>query len=130
VLALREKANKRHFNTLCALDSYLREEGWRNVEEIPAAIDLRARKPGAGRVLFEVKTITASNERRQVRSALAQLVEYRIFFGNRRDKLCLVTNSPIGHRRLQVLDELGIGHAYFERHRLIPSPTSATTAVF
>ena len=79
ILALREKANRRHFQILCDLQAYLQDAGWREIDEIPAAIDLLAEKRGAGRVLFEAKTIGTSNERSQVRSAIAQLLEYGSF---------------------------------------------------
>jgi hypothetical protein len=130
LLARREKANQRHFQILCDLQSYLEEAAWHDIEEIPAAIDLLAKKRGTGTVLFEAKTISASNERSQVRSGMAQLLEYRIFFGAEKDKLCLVTDRPIGQRRLKVLDALGIAHVYLERGELTSSEISTKTQIF
>jgi len=77
-MALRGKANENHFQTLSRLAGALRRAGWTAVEEIPAAVDLQASRPdGSGRVLFEVKTLSGSNEVSQCRAAWGQLLEYR-----------------------------------------------------
>ena len=44
-----------------------------------AVLDMRATRPGFGRVIFEVKTITETNEIDQCRVGLSLLLEYRFF---------------------------------------------------
>ena len=61
-----------------------------------------------GRVLFEVKTLSGSNEVHQCRAALSQLLEYRFFYGTDTDRLCIVLNGPIADRRRALLEELGV----------------------
>ncbi len=110
--ALQEKATQDHFQALSALHASLIDHRWQNVEEIPSAIDLRATSPdGAHRVIFEVKTISASNELHQCRAALSQLLEYRFFHGEPADELCLVVNGPIADHRRVFLESLGVGVA-------------------
>ena len=109
VMALQEKANIKHFQTLRSLAEALTEAAWQGVEEIPAAIDLQAFKPdGSERVIFEVKSLSPSNEAQQCRAALAQLLEYRFLYGNNSDQLCAVFDRPIADRRLAVLEALGV----------------------
>lgn len=115
-----------------ALGNWLTTHHWRKVEEIDGATDLMGvspirRKP---RMLFEVKTITRPSERERVRGALAQLLEYRFFLGTKGDLLCLVTDGPIDDRRLQLLDSVGIGHAYIADDQLHVSGTRASRRVF
>jgi hypothetical protein len=78
--------------------------GWGEVEEIPAAIDLRATSPNGERVIFEAKTVSDSNETSQMRGGLAQLLEYRIEYGNPDDLLCVVVDREISLRRARLLD--------------------------
>ena len=102
-------------------------------QEIDGAIDLMAKRPGGRghpRVLFEIKSIRPKSERDAVRSGLAQLLEYRMFLGSTKDKLCLVTNRPIATRRLRLLNSLGIGHAYVERKKINISATASSKAIF
>jgi hypothetical protein len=91
------------------LAAALEKAEWAAVEEIPAAIDLQARMPdGSDRVIFEVKSLSGSNEAHQCRAALAQLLEYRFLFGNDSDHLSAVFDRPIAHRRLAFLEALGV----------------------
>lgn len=107
--ALQEKANQEHHGVLVALSDALRAAGWTNIEEIPSAIDLRATPPGQGaRVIFEVKTLSGGNEASQCRAALSQLLEYRFFYGELTDCLCLVVNGAITDRRRAFLEEIGV----------------------
>lgn len=105
--ALHEKAVTGHWQILRELGALLTVAGWSAAEEIPAAIDLWA-SDGEGRVIFEAKTISGRNELHQTRSAVAQLLEYRLEHGDPDDDLSLVTNSDISLRRARLLDELGI----------------------
>lgn len=69
-----ERANAEHARTLAVLADALRAAG------VPIQsnqlIDLFAQLP-SGPAIFEVKSITAANEREQARHALSQLYEYR-----------------------------------------------------
>jgi hypothetical protein len=130
---LQEKADQRHQAILRTFGLWLMGTGWTELEEIDAATDLIAKRPGEKghrQVLFEIKSVHPKSERGAVRSGLAQLLEYRIFLGSPQDKLCLVTSRPITTRRLQLLNSLGIGHAYVERGKVRVSGTSASRAIF
>ena len=59
-------------------------------------------------MIFEVKSLSASNELRQCRAALSQLVEYRFFYGADSDRLCLVIDRAIADRRRALLEGMGI----------------------
>jgi hypothetical protein len=115
IMALQEKANRNHFHTLSRLVAALNKASWKHIEEIPAAIDLQATKPdGSGRVIFEVKSLSESNEANQCRAALAQLLEYRFLYGQDADQLCAVFDRPIADRRLAFLEALGIAVVVLE----------------
>jgi hypothetical protein len=107
--ALREKAVKGHHDLLCALQSWLEASGWTEVEEIPQAVDLWALMPDAKtRMIFEAKTVRTGSEGPRVRSAIAQLLEYRFLYGEQADRLCLVCDQPLSGRRVPLLEHLGI----------------------
>jgi hypothetical protein len=108
-----EKRNADHHGLLVALKRDLDKSGWTDIEEMPTAIDLWARRDSE-RMLFEAKTITLGKELTQVRSALSQLLEYRFFYGEPRDSLCLVVDAPISDRRVRFLDATGIGVLVFD----------------
>lgn len=130
---LQEQADQHHQSTLSAFGLWLEKTGWNELEEIDGATDLMAKRPGGKgdrRVLFEIKSIRSKSERGAVRSGLAQLLEYRVFLGSAKDALCLVTNRPITTRRLQLLNSLGIGHAYVERGKVQISGTAASRLIF
>jgi hypothetical protein len=129
---LSEQADRKHQEVLVALGNWLTTHQWRKVEEIDGATDLMGVSPirKKPRVLFEVKTITPPSERERVRGALAQLLEYRFFLGTKGDLLCLVTDGPIDDRRLQLLDSVGIGHAYIAEGQLHVSGIRASRRVF
>ena len=131
---LAEQADKDHQETLRMFGLWLKEEGWLELEEMDGGIDLMANQPGvrrAGRVLFEIKSIASSErERTRVRSGLAQLLEYRLFFGEEKDRLCLVSNRPIQERRLRLLDSLGIAHVFVEGDEVQVSGTKSSRAIF
>lgn len=107
--ARREKAQRGHHEILVSLHEQLEAAGWTNIEEIPAAIDLRATSPTGARAIFEAKTISASNEIEQARSALAQLLEYRQEYGQPEDPICVVVNAELSERRVDILSRLGVG---------------------
>ena len=108
--ALQEKANQHHHRLLSRLHTVLIAQGWQQVQEIPAAVDLRAIRPdGRGRIIFEVKGLSDGNEIGQCRTALSQLLEYRFFYGSDADRLCLVVDRPIADRRRALLESVGIG---------------------
>ena len=107
--ALREKASQGHHRLVAALAEWLDEQGWSEIQEIPLALDLWARMPNGGRrVIFEAKTVRTGSEGPRVRLALAQLLEYRFFYGEPDDRLCVVCDRPISDRRVRLLDGLGI----------------------
>lgn len=108
--ALQEKANQQHHRILSHLCAALSQAGWQKLEEIPAAVDLWATRPGdSGRVIFEVKGLSDTNEIGQCRAALSQLLEYRFFYGTDEDRLCLVVDRPITDRRRAILESVGVG---------------------
>ena len=108
--ALQEKANQQHHRILSRLHAALTAAGWQEIEEIPAAVDLWAKTPdGSRRVIFEVKGLSGSNEIGQCRAALAQLLEYRFFYGADSDLLCLVVDRAIADRRRAFLESNGVG---------------------
>jgi hypothetical protein len=107
-LALREKARQGHHTLLARLVTVLASAGWTELEEIPAAIDLRGCRPDGQRVIFEAKTLSGDNETAQARSALAQLLEYRLEYGRPEDLLCLAVDGPLSARRAELLERLGI----------------------
>ncbi len=96
-----------HHSLLLTLKRCLESNGWTDVQEIPAAVDLWA-EHGSLKVIFEAKTITPKSELPQTRAAVAQLLEYRYFYGAATDRLCLVCNAPLSDRRLRLLAALGI----------------------
>jgi hypothetical protein len=108
IAAKREKANAGHHAILKALTAVLTAMGCSNIEEIPSAVDLWATRPDGVRVLFEAKTISATNELSQTRGGFAQLQEYRIEYGSSGDELCLVVDRPLSVRRQKLLASLGI----------------------
>lgn len=113
--ALHEKAVQGHHDLLVVLHQWLHGAGWQGIEEIPQAVDLWATPPdGSGRVIFEAKTISAGSEGARVRSAIAQLLEYRFFHGSPADRLCLVGDQPIGERRVRLLDGLDIAVLWWD----------------
>jgi hypothetical protein len=107
ISALQEKANAEHCRVVARLAQLLSAAGWSNIQEIPTAVDLWALNSD-GRVLFEVKTLSGSNEVHQCRAALSQLLEYRFFYGTESDRLCIVLNGPIADRRRALLEELKV----------------------
>jgi hypothetical protein len=107
--ARREKAQQGHHDLLVCLHRELAAAGWTAVEEIPAAIDLRARTPAGASVIFEAKTISGSNEIQQARSALAQLLEYRQEYGQPEDGICVTVDVALSAGRVDVLSRLGVG---------------------
>ena len=44
----------------------------------------------------------------QSRAAIAQLLEYRLFYGDESDRLCVVFNGAVADRRRLLLESLGI----------------------
>jgi 5-methylcytosine-specific restriction protein A len=129
---LAEQADRTHQATLKAVGLWLQTQGWSELEEIDGAIDLLGKRPSrsGGKALFEIKSIVAGSERQRVRSGLAQLLEYRLFLGDKSDKLCLVTNRPISERRLRLLDSLSIGHLYVAGAEVHVSGTKASRRLF
>ena len=125
-LARQEKADQDHHSILRVLVARLESRRWTNIEEIPSAVDLWADPPdNRGRVIFEAKTISDSNEVHQVRAALAQLFEYRWRFGTGSEPLCLVTNRPISDQQVRFLEAMGICVIWVDGDRLRPSGPGA-----
>ena len=107
-LALQEQRARAHRAILVHLHDALAKAGWLELEEIRGAIDLRARHASGFRVIFEAKSIDG-NEVDQCRSALGQLLEYRFFYGEPDDRLCLVVDQPVSDARVRCLESLGVG---------------------
>lgn len=118
IAQLNEKASSTHHSLLVALKRWLEENGWTDIEEIPAAVDLWARR-GTVRVLFEAKTIKSGRELHQVRAALAQLLEYRFFYGEQTDRLCLITDAPLSDRKLRFLAAMDVRVLWHNGERLV-----------
>ena len=115
ILARQEKATQGHFELLKKLLGVLEHAGWRETQEVPSAIDLRSSCPvTGGRVIFEAKTVGARSEARRMRSALAQLFEYRYYHGDPSDELCVVSSSPVSAERLRFLRALSIDAIWFD----------------
>jgi hypothetical protein len=111
--ALREKAAQGHHQLLADLEAWLKNQGWSKIEEIPSAVDLWAQMPdGNNRVIFEAKTVRIGSEGPRIRSAIAQLLEYRFFYGDPDDRLCVVCDKAISDRRARLLDGLQIAVIY------------------
>lgn len=128
---LAEQADQAHQAILKAAGLWLQARGWTDLEEVDAAIDLQGRLPNASsRVLFEIKSIRPHSERAQVRSGLAQLLEYRLFLGSETDQLCLISDQPISERRLRLLDSLSIAHLYVEQDETYVSGTRTSRSLF
>ncbi len=128
---LAEQADQAHQNALSTVGLWLQSAGWVELQEIDGAIDLLAKSPRPrNTVLFEIKSITDGSERTRVRSGLAQLLEYRLFLGSPRNRLCLVSNRPISERRLRLLDSLEIAHLYVEGDTVQVSGTKSSRALF
>lgn len=106
--ALQEKARQGHHDILVGLQAALESDGWSEIEEIPAAIDLRGRDSSGRTVIFEAKTLR-DNEISQTRSALAQLLEYRLDYGQPDNDICLVVDRVLGEHRVALLTRLGVG---------------------
>ncbi len=106
--ALREKAQQGHHDLVCAWASHLRSDGWTEPVEITDGYDLLSASPDGDRVIFEMKTLSGSNELSQCRSAVSQLLEYRFRHGEPGDQLCLVTNAPVPVDRAEILEALGV----------------------
>ena len=109
IAAKREQAGQAHHAMLRELNNLLHALGCDDIGEIRGAIDLWARRPDRSRrVIFEGKTISATNELSQARSGFAQLHEYRMEYGTPDDDLCLVVDRPLSVRRQKLLDSLGV----------------------
>jgi hypothetical protein len=109
ILVRQEKASREHHRIVARLAVLLEAAGWTGIEEIRDAVDLWGTNPGGtGRVLFEVKTLSGSNEVHQCRAALSQLLEYKFFYGSESDRLCIVLNGPIADRRRALLEDLKV----------------------
>jgi hypothetical protein len=122
--ARQEKATQGHHALLVRLQTELLAQGWKELDEIPSAIDLEASK-GRRKVIFEAKTVTPRSELSRTRSGLSQLLEYRFFYGNPSDHLCLVTDAPISDRRIRFLEHHKVAVAYEEGDGLIACGTTA-----
>lgn len=119
IAQLNEKAIAAHHALLVALNRWLKANGWSDIEEIPAAVDLWARRDNV-RVLFEAKTITNGSELVQTRAALAQLLEYRFFYGEPVDRLCLITDAPLSDRRLRFLSAMDVDMLWHDGEKFVP----------
>jgi hypothetical protein len=89
--AKMERANSTHRSTLTLLVSHLEGHGY--LVEYSKLIDAYTRLKN-GPAIFEVKSITETNERAQCRHALAQLYEYRFLHSVPNASLWLVLSQP------------------------------------
>jgi hypothetical protein len=69
--------------------------------------------------------VSPGTELARTRSGLSQLLEYRFFYGEPSDRLCLVTDGPISDRRIRFLEDQGIAVAYDQGSGLILCGTLA-----
>jgi hypothetical protein len=104
---LQEKAKQGHHDLLVALARVLKGAGWTEIRET-RSIDLWAMAPGAGRVIFEAKTVSSGNELSQTRAGLAQLLEYREVIGEPTDRICLVVDRRVSPERSELLEALKV----------------------
>lgn len=126
VTAVRhEKALLGHHELIVVLDRSLKQADWSELGEMPDAIDLWGRNPAGLRVIFEAKTVRDGTERQRVRSAMAQLFEYRFECGEEDDRLCLVTNQPVETRRVELLEALEIAVVVVHDGELFAASPSA-----
>jgi hypothetical protein len=102
---------------LATLTKALRGQSWEDVEEIPSAVDLWGRPRRGHRVIFEAKTVSTRSEPVRLRAALAQLLEYRFFWGEPEDELCIVTTAPVSDERIRFLRTLGVDVVWFSDGR-------------
>jgi hypothetical protein len=119
--ALREKATQAHHDAVCQLATILSAAGWTEPQEVERAIDLCA-APGTRRfrrVLFEVKTLNERNGLQRTRAGLAQLLEYRLLYGEPDDELCLVTTAAVNANRVRLLRALGVDIAWIDQGNLV-----------
>ena len=126
ILALQEKARKGHHALLVALATWLEHCGWTNVEEIEGAVDLWANRPDSrDRVIFEAKTVRRKVEVKRVRAAVAQLLEYRYFYGRPGDTLCVAVDRPLSDVRCRLLDSLGVAVLWRDGQRFCAGSRTA-----
>ncbi len=123
--ALQEKAVQDHHALVATLNDALIAAGWSDVGEIPVAIDLWGRSPAGERTIFEMKTLRPHSELSRVRDAVAQLLEYRFFYGAADDRLCLVTDHPLSDKRVRLLRALDIAVVIVDGDRLLPGTPNA-----
>jgi hypothetical protein len=138
-VALLEKAVRGHFDLLVALSATLLTSGWRTIEEIRGAVDLWAISPaetGGKRVIFEAKTVGRRRSGLQrTRAGLAQLLEYRFYYGDRDDGLCLVLSNPVSDERIRFLRTHGVDVIWLVEDRFVTrgspvEPVLETVATF
>lgn len=104
----REQAVEGHKALLANLAERLVDLGWSTPEEFEGATDLFSTSPDGVTVLFEAKTVTATNAHKQVRSAIIQLLEYRHVHHDSNNVLCVVTNGNVPERSRELLTALKI----------------------
>jgi hypothetical protein len=90
--AKRERANRVHAEVVHLLSATLRERGLHPLEN--RLVDTYCESQ-LGLALFEVKSVTGSNERSQVRHAISQLYEYRFLFDIPTASLWVVLSGPL-----------------------------------
>lgn len=114
--ALQEKATRAHHDLLVELVTALEQRNWTDVEEIPSAVDLWAREAeqSSARVIFEAKTVSSRSSAGRLRSALGQLLEYRFYWGEPDDQLCVVTSEAVPDERIRFVRTMGIDVIWFE----------------
>jgi len=127
--ALHEKAVQGHHDLVAALDARLHYSEWTEVGEIPLAIDLWGRAPDGRRVIFEAKTLTQKSELHRMRAALAQLLEYRFFYGAPDDRLCIVVDGPISTRRARFLVAHNVAVVVRRGEEFVPGSANAREVV-
>jgi hypothetical protein len=129
--ALQEKATRAHHDLLVELVTALEQRQWAEIEEIPAAVDLWARPEDSAdtRVIFEAKTVSARSSAARLRGALGQLLEYRFFWGEPTDELCVVTSAAVPDERIRFLRAMGVDAIWFEGGRPVTRGASFNPTV-
>jgi hypothetical protein len=129
--ALREKATQAHHDAVSELAEIVMAAGWTEPQEIPLAVDLCAapRTRRLNRVLFEVKTLRSGAELQRTRAGLAQLLEYRLLYGEQNDELCLVTTARVSEERTRLLRALGVDVAWIDGGKLVTTGVCTSKSV-
>ncbi len=115
-----DRANSEHALTLDVLSAWLSERGIAVKENrlIDAYAELKS-----GPAIFEVKSISPSNEKAQIRSAVGQLLEYRYLHDINRASLWVVFSSePLSKQMVNFLRDDQAMHVVWKSGATLAGP--------